>query len=222
MSGRRDPYSIARTMEKPASARHSSTTRALGILNAVGDVLVLQLSFAVASIGIVTILPAAIALQRGLDEVLIGGESASIRRFAVRTWREFLTYWRLSIAVPALALMLVVGTFFWAAAADPMRLIALAFLLPIAGLALGLYVSGLATFISSPDRTSERARVALAWQRLRKQPLSVAACVVVMVTWFLLMSRLPTMGLIGSGIVPAFLAVWLLRGRLSRLRAEAE
>lgn len=208
-------------MAKAASARYSSTTRALGILNALGEVLVLQLCFAVASVGIVTILPAAVALQHGLDEVFTGSESASIRRFAVRTWREFLAYWRLSVAVPAIALMLLVGIFFWAAAADPMRLIALAFLLPIAGLTLGLYVSGLATFISSPERTSGRARVVLAWQRLRRQPLSVAACMVVMVTWFLLVSRLPTMGLIGSGIVPAFLAVWLLRGRLSRLRDEA-
>lgn len=204
-------------MAKAASARYSSTTRALGILNGLGEVLVLQLCFAVASVGIVTVLPAAIALQRGLDGVLTGGESASIRRFAVRTWHEFLTYWRLSLAVPAIALMLLVGIFFWSAAADPMRLIALAFLLPIAGLTLGLYVSGLATFISSPERTSGRMRVGLAWQRLRRQPLSAAACMVVMVTWFLLVSRLPTMGLIGSGIVPALLAVWLLRGRLSRV-----
>lgn len=207
-------------MAKASTPRYSSTTRALGILNSFGEVLVLQLCFAVASLGVVTILPAAIALQRGLDEVLAGSESASIRRFAVRIWQEFRAYWRLSIAVPAGALVLIVGIFFWAAAADPMRLIALAFVLPIAGLALGLYVSGLATFISAPERTSGRRRIALAWQRLCRQPLSVAACMVVMVTWFLLVSRLPTVGLIGSGIVPAFLAVWLQRGRVSRPREE--
>ena len=212
---------MAGTMTKAASGRYATTTRALGILNRFGDVLVLQLCFAVASLGIVTVLPAAIALQRGLDEVLADGENASIRRFGVRTWQELRAYWRLAVAVPVVALMLVVGILFWAAAADPMRLVALAFLLPIAGLALGLYVSGLATFVSSPARTSGRMRVALAWQRLRRQPLSAAACMVVMDTWFLLVSRLPTLGLIGSGIVPAFLAVWLLRGRLSRLREES-
>lgn len=212
---------MAGTMTKAASARYASTTRALGILNRFGDVLVLQLCFAVASVGIVTVLPAAISLQQGLDEVLAEGGSASVRSFAVRTWRGLLAYWRLAIALPVIALMLLVAILFWAAAADPARLIALAFLLPIAGLALGLYVSGLATFVSSPERTSGRARVELAWRRLQRQPLSAAACMVVMVTWFLLVSRLPTLGLIGSGIVPAFLAVWLLRGRLSRLREES-
>lgn len=207
-------------MGKTSAPRYSSTTRTLGILTSFGEVLLLQLCFAVASLGVVTVLPAAIALQRGLEEVLVGGESASVRRFAANVWQESRAYWRLSIAVPAGALVLIVGVFFWAAAADPARLIALAFVLPIAGLALGLYVSGLATFISAPEPTSGRRRIALAWQRLRRQPLSAAACMVVMVTWFLLVSRLPTVGLIGSGIVPAFLAVWLERGRLSRPREE--
>jgi uncharacterized membrane protein YesL len=207
-------------MAKASTPRYSSTTRALGILNSLGEVLVLQLCFAVASLGVVTILPAAIALQRGLEEVLVGSESASVRRFAQRLRQEFRAYRLLSLALPAGALVLIVSISFWSATSGPVRLLALAFVLPSAGLALGLYVSGLATFISLPEPMSGKQRIGVAWRRVRGQPLSVAASMVVMVTWFLLLLRLPTLGLIGSGIVPALLAVWLERGRLTRPRDE--
>lgn len=193
------------------------TLKILGILNTFGDVLLLQLCFAVASLGVVTAFPAAIALQRCLDDVLYNDENAGIRSFGARLAAAFRRYWAPSIALPVLTVMLVVGILFWAFAEGPVGLVALALLIPIAGLSLGLYLCALAVLVSareestSADPTSTEL-LAAAWARLLRQPLHVAGCVIVMVTWILLLLQVPTLILIGSGVVPAFLAFWLRRG----------
>lgn len=194
------------------NAGGARTLKVLGILNTIGDVLLLQLCFAIVSLGVVTVLPAAIALQRCLDDVLFTGDTAGVRSFARRFASAVKSYWLASIVVPVLAVMLVVGILFWAFAEGPIRLVALAVLLPLGGVFMGLYLSALAETVSTAEFPTARRLIGLAWLRMQRQPLHVAGSVVVMVTWFLLLLQVPTLVLVGSGVVPAFLAFWLRRG----------
>jgi uncharacterized membrane protein YesL len=190
----------------------SRSIRVLAILNSLGDVLLLQLCFAVAALGVVTIVPAAVALQTTLDDVLYRDESAGIRTFFRRFASAARRYWPLAIVVPVLSTGFVVGILFWAAARGPIGLVALALLVPFAGLFAGTYLSALAVLVAEREDPGSVELVAAAWQRLLSRPLHVAGCVVVLVTWFLLLLQLPTLVLVGSGVVPALLGFWLRRG----------
>lgn len=206
------------------NAGGSRSLRILEILNTIGDVLLFQLCFVVASLGIVTMVPAAVALQRYLDDVLFRDETAGIGSFFARLGSAFRRYWVLSLVVPVLIVVFVVGILFWVSARGPVGLAALAILIPLAGLFAGLYLAGLAEVVTTTEDSIGEGRVvraegptgeeliAAAWTRLRGQPLHVAGCVVVLVTWFLLLLQVPTLVLVGSGTVPALLGFWLRRG----------
>jgi uncharacterized membrane protein YesL len=203
-------------MTKP----YAGTTKALEVLNVVGDVLLLQLCFTVASIGIVTIVPAAAAFQRGLHEVLFESKSPSIRSFAARLVVVLRRYWLVALLVPVIAIMLIVAVLFWASVQSPVSLAALVVLIPLAGMSTGFYLCGLASVAAEPDCRTAKRVIALAWQRMRRQPLHVAGCIVVMMTWIFLLLNVPTLVLVGSGTVPALLAAWLLRGASRAAVAE--
>ncbi|WP_150309213.1 hypothetical protein [Planctomonas psychrotolerans] len=190
----------------------SRSIRILALLNTIGDVLLLQLCFFVASLGVVTVPPAAMALQTSLDDVLFRDESAGIRVFFTRFAAAAGRHWRLALLVPVLTVGFVVGILFWSADRSPLGFVALALLVPLAGLFAGLYLTGLASLVGPRVDRSSRELVLAAWLRLREQPLHAAGCVVVLVTWFLLLLQVPTLVLVGSGVAPAMLAFWLRRG----------
>ena len=92
-------------------ARRGETV--FSILSTVGDVLLLQLYFLVCCVGIVTIVPGAVAVQRTLP-VALGQEVPGISRLY---WRNLLwavrRFWLAGLGVCALAVMLVIGLLFW-------------------------------------------------------------------------------------------------------------
>lgn len=180
-------------------------------LSTIGDLLALQLLFLLSCVGIVTIVPAAIALQRALPSALSQEHPAIARRY----WKNLVwavrRFWLAGLGVCAVGLMLAFGLLFWASAGGPVRVIALALMVPLAGLLVALYLCALAVLQDAPDDLSTCGLVEAAWLRLLQRPLRAAGCLLLLVTWLLLLVRLPTLVLVGTGLVPALLAWWLSR-----------
>lgn len=180
-------------------------------LGRIGEVLTLQLLFVACALTVVGVLPGAVAFQRVLTDTMRGearfGWGSAFMREVVRALRLL---WPLAIAVPVLFVGFVVSLWFWSATGGVIGVAALIVLLPLFGGFLALYVSTLA---GAPDAPRSRSRHLLrqAIQRVRAQPLRSAGAVVALLSWYLLLARVPTLALVGTGVVPAFLAHWLRR-----------
>ncbi|TDU89481.1 putative membrane protein YesL [Kribbella voronezhensis] len=187
------------------------TNAVLSKLSLIGDLLMLQLVFLVCSVGIVTLYPAAFALQRVLPEALAQEHPALLRRF----WRQFKwafgRYWAAGLGLYAGSIALAFGLLFWASTDGPIRIVALAILIPLTGMIIGLYLSTLAVLPDAPQDSTPRSLFRSANLFLLRRSLGVAGGVIGLLTWFALLSRLPTLFVIGSGLVPALLAYWISR-----------
>lgn len=178
-------------------------------LSLVGDLITLQFFFVLGSLGIVTLVPAAVALQRVLPEVVGQQHPALTRRF----WRQFTwafgRFWLVGLGLYLGSVGLVIGILFWISTGGIIGVLALAVLIPVGGLLIGLYLSALAVLPGAGPDITPRDLVRAANAFLVRRPLAVAAVVVAVVTWLLLVVNLPTLYLIGSGLVPALLAYWV-------------
>jgi uncharacterized membrane protein YesL len=187
------------------------TNAVLSKLSLIGDLLMLQLVFLVCSVGIVTLYPAAFALQRVLPEALAQEHPALLRRF----WRQFKwafgRFWAAGLGLYAGSIALAFGLLFWASTGGPIRIVALAILIPLTGMIIGLYLSALAVLPGVPEDSTARSLFRAANLFLLRRSLAVAGGVIALLTWFALLSRLPTLFVIGSGLVPALLAYWISR-----------
>jgi uncharacterized membrane protein YesL len=189
----------------------SRTNAVLSKLSVIGDLLMLQLAFLVCSVGIVTLYPAAFALQRVLPEAIAQEHPALMRRF----WRQFKwafgRFWLAGLGLYVGSIALAFGLLFWASTAGPMRIVALAILIPLTGMIIGLYLSALAVLPEAPEDSTPKSLFRSANLFLLRRSLGVAGGVIGLFTWFALLSRLPTLFIIGSGLVPALLAYWISR-----------
>jgi uncharacterized membrane protein YesL len=162
-------------------------------------------------VGVVTLFPAAFALQRTLPYAIGQEHPALLRRF----WNEFKwafsRFWLIGLGLYAGAVALAFGLLFWASTDGPIRIFALAVLVPLTGMVIGLYLSALAVLPECTDETTPRSLFRAANLFLLRRSLAVAGGVVGLITWFLLVGRLPTVFVIGSGLVPALLAYWISR-----------
>lgn len=177
----------------------------------IGNLLVAQLIFFCCGLTVVLIVPAAVALQRTVDAVLVHQENAVLRTFVRQLPGAIRHYLLLGLAIDLAAAMIMISVFFWYAADGPVAIIALLTLIVLSGLLIGGYLCGLAEVVDGDRGVRDWLRAA--YRRLVRQPLVVAGGVVIMLTWLLLVSRLPTLALIGTGLVPALLAHWLRRRR---------
>ncbi|ONI67462.1 hypothetical protein BWI15_30525 [Kribbella sp. ALI-6-A] len=200
------------------SEASSRTNVVMSKLSLVGDLLMLQLVFLLFSVGIVTLFPAAFALQRVLPYAIGQEHPALLRRF----WGEFKwcfrRFWPAGLALYFGGVALAFGLFFWASTNGPIRIFALAVLIPLSGMIVGLYLSALAVLPQADDDATSRTVFRTANLFLLRRSLPVAGGVVGLATWFLLVGRLPTLFVIGSGLVPALIAYWI--SRPPRTRAE--
>lgn len=202
--------SAANPAQRPPKLLQAFTT--------MGDVLYLQILFVVAAIPVVTILPTAIALQRSLRAVMVEGKPKVTAQFIIELKWALAKTWRIAIVLPLLMIAGFTSIVFWASAHSTVGTIALSILLPLLGLATASYIAFLATAMMASHDSSfkDLARQTLAVAK--KHPLQLAACIVVMTTWFMLLGRLPTMSLIGTGLVPAALAWWVADPQIKELR----
>jgi uncharacterized membrane protein YesL len=187
------------------------TNAVLSKLSLIGDLLMLQLVFLVCSVGVVTLYPAAFALQRVLPDALSQEHPALLRRF----WRQFRwafgRFWPAGLALYFGSIALAFGLLFWASTSGPMRIVALAILIPLTGMIVGLYLSALAVLPDAPEDSTAKSLFRSANLFLLRRSLPIAGGVIGLFTWFALLSRLPTLFVIGSGLVPALLAYWISR-----------
>jgi uncharacterized membrane protein YesL len=203
---------------------HQPATRPPRLFNAfvmAGDILWLQLLFVAASLPLVTVFPAAVALQRSLREVLLEGRSrptAVYWRNLSWAWRRT---WKAALLPPGFLAAAAVSLVFWLAANSAAGVVALCVLVPLYGVALAAYLAVLSSSMTSARGDSLRDWCAASWVLVKARPLPMALSVVVMGTWFLLLARLPTLLLVGTGLVPAALAWWAAAGWVQQYRKDS-
>jgi len=189
------------------------TSTVLGKLAVVGDLLMLQLVFVVISLGILTLFPAAFAMQRVVPDAISQEKPKLLRRFFHEFGWAMKRFWLPAFGLWVGGVMLAFGISFWAYADGPVRIFALAVLIPLTGMILGLYLSGLAILPEAPETATFKSLFRSANLFLLRRPLPVAGGIVVLLTWFALASQLPTLLVVGSGLVPALTAYALSRPR---------
>ena len=182
-------------------------------LSMIGDLLMLQLVFLVLGFGIITLFPAAFALQRVLPDAISQDRPRLLRRYFKEFGWAMRRFWLSGFGLYAGAVMLAFGISFWAYAAGAARVFALAILIPLTGMILGLYLSGLAVLPDAPETATMKTLFRSANLFLLRRPIPVAGGVVVLLTWFALASQVPTLLVVGSGLVPGLTAYWLSRVR---------
>lgn len=196
------------------------TNAVLSKLSLIGDLLMLQLVFLLCSVGVVTLYPAAFALQRVLPYT-IGQEHPSLMR---RFWSEFKwafrRFWAAGLALYVGSIALAFGLLFWVSTDGPVRIFALAVLVPLTGMIVGLYLSALAVLPDEPEDSTAKSLFRAANLFLLRRSLAVAGGVIGLATWFLLLAKLPTLFVIGSGLVPALIAYWISRTTTTRPKKD--
>ncbi|TDD27682.1 DUF624 domain-containing protein [Kribbella turkmenica] len=169
----------------------------------------LQLVFLVLSVGIVTLFPAAFAMQRVLADAISQDRPSLLRRFFQQFTWAFRRFWLTGLGLYFGGVALAFGLAFWASSGGVARILALAVLIPLTGMIVGLYLSALAVLPDAGDETTTKSLFRAANLFLLRRSLPVAGGVIGLFTWFALLSRLPTLFVVGSGLVPALIAYWL-------------
>ncbi|GAB3939709.1 hypothetical protein GCM10029976_056360 [Kribbella albertanoniae] len=195
------------------------TNAVLAKLTVVGDLLLLQLTFLVLSAGIITLFPAAFALQRVLPEAISQERTGLMRLYFSEFRWAFKRFWMSGFGLYVGGVMLAFGLAFWANSSGPVRIFALAVLIPLTGMIVGLYLSGLAVLRDAGTDATMKTVFRQANLFLLRRSLPVAGGVIGLLTWFALASQVPTLLVIGSGLVPALIAYWLGGGQR---RTESE
>jgi len=189
------------------------TNTVMAKLSIIGDLLMLQLAFLVLGFGIITLFPAAFAMQRVLPDAISQDRPALLRRF----FKEFVwamrRFWLSGFGLYAGGVLLAFGISFWAYSDGAVGIFALAILIPLTGMILGLYLSGLAVLPDAAQTATMKTLFRSANLFLLRRPAPVAGGVVVLLTWFALASQVPTLLAVGSGLVPGLTAYWLSRVR---------
>lgn len=197
----------------PRDGSVGRTNTVMAKLSTIGDLLMLQLVFLVLGFGIITLFPAAFALQRVLPDAISQDRPQLLRRYFKEFGWAMRRFWLTGFGLYAGGVMLAFGISFWAYSGGPVRVFALAILIPLTGMILGLYLSGLAVLPDAPETATMKTVFRSANLFLLRRPIPVAGGVVVLLTWFALASQVPTLLVVGSGLVPALTAYWLSRVR---------
>ena len=195
----------------PRDGSVGRTNTVMAKLSTIGDLLMLQLVFLVLGFGIITLFPAAFALQRVLPDAISQDRPQLLRRYFKEFGWAMRRFWLTGFGLYAGGVMLVFGISFWAYSGGAARVFALAILIPLTGMILGLYLSGLAVLPDAPETATMKTVFRSANLFLLRRPIPVAGGVVVLLTWFALASQVPTLLVVGSGLVPALTAYWLSR-----------
>jgi uncharacterized membrane protein YesL len=175
----------------------------------VGDVLLLQLLFLLASLPLVTVAPAAVALQRSFRKTVLEDRAGITRSF----FNEFKWAWK-RIGIPGILVPMVAGLaafsiLFWISTPGVVGTVALCIIIPLCGLGAAAYIALLGAAMDTDDSATRRTLLDATLGIVLAKPLPLAGCVIVLATWLLLAIRVPTLIPLGSGLVPALLA-WLL------------
>ncbi|MGY4771081.1 DUF624 domain-containing protein [Kribbella sp. CWNU-51] len=197
----------------PRDGSVGRTNTVMAKLSTIGDLLMLQLVFLVLGFGIITLFPAAFALQRVLPDAISQDRPRLLRHYFKEFGWAMRRFWLTGFGLYAGGVLLAFGISFWAYSGGAARVFALAILIPLTGMILGLYLSGLAVLPDAPETATMKTVFRSANLFLLRRPIPVAGGVVVLLTWFALASQVPTLLVVGSGLVPGLTAYWLSRVR---------
>jgi hypothetical protein len=185
--------------------------RLIGVLDAVGSALILQLTFLLFSIPVVTIFGAAVALQRQLV-ALRAGEKTGVGGF----FGEFRTVWRSSwpigIALPIVVVGFDIALPFWIAVPAPLGWIGAGALAFVLGLAAGFYLS-LLRIAQTSRPTTVAAWLSAAWAQLVLHGLRMLWGVILLACWLAFERQFLVIAPIGAGLVPALIVMLTLGDR---------
>ncbi|MGJ3190766.1 DUF624 domain-containing protein [Paenarthrobacter sp. FR1] len=189
--------------------RRPRGTALLAALDVVGDMLILQLLFLVTSLPLITVVPAAIALQRALQKTVLEDRPGVARAFM----REFSWAWnrvgKISWPAPFVVAAAAFSILFWLSTPGALGAVALCVIIPLCGILAAGYIALLVAAMKAEDGTTRQGLTDLTLRIILSKPLPLAGCVIALATWLLLMLRVPTLIPLGSGLVPAMLA-WLM------------
>jgi hypothetical protein len=185
--------------------------RVVSMLDTVGNALILQLAFLAFSIPLVTALPAAVALQRQLADLQLG-ERTGFGPFGKEFVRSWKSSWQLAIVALIAAIAFLVAIPFWYSASFPFSRAGLGFLVCLLGLAGSLYLN-----ILRAAEVARQARwpdwLAIGFGHLVGHPLRSLCGLVLLFAWLVTLAYVPTLVLVGSGIVPAMIVRYALTPR---------
>lgn len=190
------------------------TARIMSVLERAGELLELQLLFVVFSIPIVTIVPAAVALQRRVKANRL--ESGGLaRRFVAEFAAAWKTCWVVGLVVPSIFVVGLLSALLWSTAPAAVAAIGLGLLVPLALAAGAAYLVYLGTAGAMTEESSGRQLASDSLKALFARPVPAFAASLALGAWIALLLRVPTIGLVGSGLVPAVLAWIAVRPRNS-------
>lgn len=189
-------------------------------LDKVGNLLILQLVFVACSIPLVTVIPAAVALQRSLADFR-SGDKTGVVLFAHEFRRAWKQSWALSLGGAALTIGLGVSTSFWYASGSGAGWLAVGFLATLASAACALY---LGILVESEIRRDQDFRQWLlpAYERVMAQPARAAAGVVLFVTWLAAANSVPSVLFLTTGLAPAYFAHFAFTPRIRPVTRPAD
>jgi hypothetical protein len=214
--GSRGRSTAARRLAAGSTVRRRDPTDQppiVALLDTVGNALILQLAFLAFSVPIVTAFPAAVALQRQLADQQRGQRTGfgTFGREFVRSWRSS---WQLGILAPIVAIGFVVAIPFWYSASFPFARAGLGVLVCLLGLACGVYLNVLrAAEAARPSRWPDW--LATGFGHLVRHPLRSLWGLVLLFAWLVTLAYVPTLVLVGSGLMPALIVRYSLTPRVA-------
>lgn len=182
--------------------------RVVNAISAIGTALLLQLCFVICALPVITVVPAAIALQRSFADDRFGekvGVVSYLRHFA-SAWRQS---WPLGIIGGLFGVGLIVGGLFWLSVHAPLGYVAVGTLSFLGGLIAATYLN----LLSCAERQRE-----LEWRLLLARSRSVTAGrplrslfgIMVLGAWYFVLVSVPPLVLVGSGLVPMLIARYVV------------
>ena len=177
--------------------------RVVALLDTLGNALILQLAFVVFSIPIITTVPAAVALQWQLADLHVGRRTGFVQ-FAKEFSTSWRASWQLGVLAPLVATGFAAAIPFWYSAPSPFARVGLGFLVCLLGLAGSFYLNVLrAAELARGERW--RRWSAIASEQLVRHSLRSLRGLIVFFAWLVVLAYVPTLLLVGSGIVPALI-----------------
>lgn len=195
-------------------------SRAMSWLDKVGNLLILQLVFFACSIPLVTVIPAAVALQRSLADFRSGDQTGVVlfaREFK-RAWRQS---WALGLGGAALAIGLGVSIPFWYLSDSGAGWLAVGFLATLACVACAFYL-GILRESEIQRNQGFRQWLLPAYQHVTAHPARAVGGVVLFVTWLAVLNYVPSVLFLSTGLAPAFIAHFALTPRTRPVSRTAD
>lgn len=185
--------------------------RFIPVLDSIGTALALHLMCVLFALPLVTAVPSTLALQEQVG-VMRAGEHVGMRGFAATFARACRRTWPFGLAGPVVGAGLLFAYRFWWAAPTAVRYPAVGALAFVTGFLCAWYLCLLDVY-GAGARGNARALGAAALARLTEVPLRALWAFILLAAWLVTVAYLPTLLLVGFGLVPVGIVSYTFRER---------